>query len=1276
MSLKKSILERPFLRLEDLTAGELVKGSVEKLIVGPKGVTGILIKLSDSVNGLVPELHLSDVQLQHPERKFKEGLVVKARVLNVDVEKRYLRLTLRKSLVGQDENPTIWKDYSGLKKGMESKGTIVSLLPHGAAVQFFGNVRAWLPVAEMSDTYVEKVEDHFRLGQTINVRILSVDVDTQEMKVSCKAERSFGPEQQSAWDATSVGTLTSALVTEKNADSVVVELSGGLKGTIRMEHLTDGSMESAEKALKKIRVGQDLTKLTVLEKLKHNQHLLLSKKSSLLEAAESRSVLTAISDAKEGQQYPGFVRNIIADGVFVEFANAVVGLLHKSQVSSELVARPGFGLRKDESISVWVLKVNDAQDRISLTMHEPEQATPIPKKTAIQALPVTNVVDNAVSSMSDFVLGSVTKARVASIKGTQLNMRLADNVQGRIDVSEAFNNWDEITNKRGPLQQFKANDLLDVKILGIHDSRNHRFLPISHRQGSAAVFELSAKRNRLDGADETLLTMNSVEIGATYTAFVNNHGEGLVWASLSPNVRGRIAFMDLSSDVGQLHNLSKSFPIGCALEVTVKGVDAATNRLDLVAKPTRTEQPLTLKTIAPGMILAGRITKLTERSAVVQLAEDLAAPIPLVEISDDFDELNFGRFRKNEMVRVCVLHVDSPNKRVFLSLRPSKVLSSSLPVKDPQISSYSQLKSGDIVRGFVKHVGEKGVHVALGATVDAFVKISDLSDKYVKDWKTIIEVDQLITGRILSVDASRQDVLLSLKGSHVDADYKAPSTINDLHAGDIVTGKVRKVEDFGAFIDIDNTQRLSGLCHRSEIAAKRVEDVRKLYSAGDVVKAKILSVDVESRKISLGLKASYFTDLANGDESDLDDASEEGDGIHLTGSPAVADDIDGRDDVLNGGVSVPDIDDIAIPQHSMDVYTTNLDDAEPRPMQGLRTTAFDWSGQISTQQLPAVSVMDTDAEGAISKKRKRKAEIKEDRTGELDQFGAQNASDFERLLLGQPNDSGLWVEYMSLHLKLFEIEKAREVADRALRTINIREVEEKGNIWTARLNLEVGYGDDDTVEEIFKQACQMQDSLLMHEKLVSAYIGASKHDKAEALFERMVNNKSFRPSPRVWTNYASFLMDSMTEPTRARALHSRALQSVPSNEEPSLSADFARLEFRSPQGDPERGRTIFEGLLSEWPNATSRWDEYVDSERSRINAQSTQDTKVQAKQRVRALYERMASSKMKRRRANLVFQKWRQFEEEEGDAKTMDRFRAVEKQYAEAQQAKARGQDG
>ena len=1290
VSLKQSTLDQQFLRLEDVSVGESVKGTVERLVLGAKGVTGALVKLSDNVTGLVPEIHLSDVQLQHPERKFKEGFPVKARVLNVDLNKRQLRLTMKKTLVNDESGEAIWKDYAKLKTGMESKGTIVNLLPSGAAVQFYGNVRAWLPVAEMSETFVSDTKAHFRIGQTIDLRILSVNPESEEMKVSCKSAKVFDEEQQEAWHKISSGQLVSAKVTEKSADSLTVELESGLKGVIRIGHLTDASVERAEKTLKKAQVGQQMTDLVLLQKMERSQAVSLSKKPSLLAAVKAGSLLMDVADAVTAMKVHGFVRNVTPEGVYVEFANNLVGLLPKSQILTESLAQPNFGLRKDQTISAWISHVDTARERFSLSMHEPVEKPKTKNMSTPTLLPVANAADPSIVSLADFQLGKVTKARVASVKATQLNVRLADQVQGRVDFSEAFDAYEEIRNKKAPLlEKFTAGDVIDVKILGVHDARHHRFLPISHRGSSVPVFELSAKKSRIQDGSESGLTMESIKEGSQHLAFVNNHANHGVWVNISPNVRGRIARMELSDDSSQIINPEKHFPIGCALRVAVKHVDAAANMLELSARTDASSEPLTLQNLAPGMIVAGRITKISERALTVQISETLATPVPFTELSDDYDQLHLDQYEKNEIVRVCIMDVDLPNKKLYASLRPSKVLSSSLPVKDSQITSFSQLKVGDVRRGFIRHVAEKGVVISLGSRVDAFVQIRDLSDQFVKDWKTLVEVDKLVKGRVIKVDVDGKHAQMSLKASHLEDDYKAPVTFSDLQVGMTVTGKVRKVEDFGAFVDIDGTQpRLSGLCHRSEIADQRVQDVSKVYSEGDKVKARVLAVDKEKRRISLGLKASYFVDGDESDEEMEDELAgseeevdeEEGiDGVELGAFEGLSDVEEDEDSEDDGGVDLEDVQDLESDEdedgnEDDEQEEVDVDEVTPTSTNGLKTAEFDWSGD-AFKPTENGAASDSEPEALVQKKRKRKPEIKEDLTGDLDKYGPRNADDFERQLLGQPNDSSLWIQYMAFQLQLSEIQKARDVAERALRTIHIRETDEKANVWIARLNLEVEYGSEEQVEEVFKQACQVQDPLEMHEKLASIYIDSGKHEKADEMFEKIVANKTFRASPEVWLNYGSFLMDTLKAPPRARALLSRALQSIPTNEHRHLTAKFAALEFRSQQGDTERGRTIFEGLVSEWPKWASGWDMFVDLERAQVAGSSSEEAKKEARERVRAVFQRIAAGKMKKRRAKFVFKKWLEFEKAEGNEKSADRVEALAREWIESQQAKGGDED-
>ncbi|KAF2808994.1 nucleic acid-binding protein [Mytilinidion resinicola] len=1251
VSLEKSVLDQPFFRHEDVQVGQVVKGKVEKLIATGAGRSAVIVNLAEGITGVVPEMHLADVHLQHPDRKFREGVSVTARVLAVDLSRRKIRLTLKKSLVNSETRP--WTDYDKITVGMKSPGTLTRVISSGAVVQFYGQIKAWLPISEMSEAYIDDPTIHFRVGQVVDVRVLLNDLNGEDHKlvVSCKDPETAGLERQTAMNNFSPGDLVTGNVKEKSADSVTVDLGDGIRGIIRLAQLSDGSEKRNKSTLERVEVGRPLRDLVVLMKNDKKPIVGLTNKPSLVKDAKAKKLITRFEDVIKGQKAHGFVRSIEAGRIFVEFAGGIVGLLLKSQLTSEMAQLPEFGLRQYQSITARILDIDESNRRFLLTMKSKDDlAEAVPPKPVKEELKIVEAVDSSIKAVTDLQFGKTISVRVKSVKSTQVNVQVSENIHGRIYCTEAFDTWDEIQNKQHPLRQFHANEILQVRIIGFHDAKNHRFLPISHRQGRNPVYELSAKKiPKLASVDE-IPTLKDVTVGSTWTAFVNHIGESYLWVNLAPVVRGRIDFLDLSDDVSLLADVEKNFPIGTALQVSVKAVDVAANRLDLTAGSSQNK--LTYKDLKKGMVVGGLVLKVTESSVIVQINDHIAGRIFLTELVDDYSQANPTVHTRGDIIRVCIVNVDVPNKKVVLSTRPSNVLSSSLPVKDPQITEFSQLEVNQVIRGFVKSVADSGLFVFLGLNIIGYATVSDLSDAYIKDWKSSFEVDQLVTGRITSIDTKKKQISLSLKASVLVDDYVPPVEFNDLKKGDIVTGKVRKVQDFGVFIVVDNSNNVSGLCHRSEIADEKVEDLKALYKEGDVVKAKILKVDPKLRRINFGLKYSYFKSSSE----DAEESDSDGDvgGVELMEGVS---DADSEGQALEDDADVRDVHDVSDEEANAADEMDIDEKLSEKAVSGLSTSGFDWNGtDLGFDNGAAGSDSDSDNGAAKKKKRHRKPEIKVDRTGDLDKNGPQSVADFERLLLGQPNSAELWVRYMVFQRELNEVEKARQIARRALSSIFPREETAKLDVWTALLHLENDFSSDDAIDEVFKEACQYNNAREMHDRLIKIYILSGKLDKADSLYQTMLKNKTFTRDPALWLSYATFLMTTLvpSSPTRARALLQRATQSVPANLHRHLTTKFAALEYKSPNGDAERGRTIFEGLVAAQPRKWDTWDVYVELERAHGE-----------KENVRGLFERMVKGRVKKRRAAVVFRRWVEFEELEGSAKGVERVRAVEREWME-----------
>lgn len=1093
LSFERKIIDQPFLRLEDVTVGAVVKGKVEKLLIGPSGIDGLIVTLAEGITGLVPSMHFADAALQFPEKKFREGMTLSTRILSVNLEKRQIRLTLKKSLLNSES--AIWKEYDGITPGSQSPGTIVNIQSHGAVVQFYGHVRGFLPVSEMSEAYIKDPSQHFRLGQVVNVHALSVDVSLGRLAVSCKDPSTFTETYRQAFENIHPGLLVAGTVFEKSSDDVLLKLDdSGLVARLDVQQIIDGSPSKQSSTLSNIRVGQKLNDLLVLDIQRAHRLIKVAGKASLKKAVKQGSMLGKFEDVQEGAEVTGFIRNITSDGLFIEFLGGLNGLVPKRLVADENANEPDFGMSKSHTVSATVHSVDTDFRRFILSMKPSEATRAGPKKKAPANTKNTNdalanAVDESIETMADLTFGRIVKCKILSVKATQVNVQVAENIQGRIDVSEVFDKLEDIKDRKQPLRFFRQKQVISARILGVHDARSHKFLPISHRTGKFPVFEMSVKPSFLQAANPDPLNLEKVRVGSSWVGFINNVADDCLWVNLSPNVRGRLRAVDATDNLSLLGDIEKHFPVGSALRVHATSVDTEKGRLDLSAK--KHSDKLSLDELSTGMVLPGRVTKVTEKQVVMQLSDTLVGAVHLIDLADDYSKANPTVHQKNEVLRACVIGIDRPNKKISLSLRPSKVLSSSLPVQDPEISSLKQLKVNDVVRGFVKRVADSGLFVGLGHDVTAYVRVSGLSDSYLKEWKDAFEVDQLVKGRVSLVDLEQGKLQMTLKESALDPNYKTPVTLRDLKPGQVVTGKVRKVEEFGAFVVVDGSANISGLCHRSEMAEKRVDDARTLYEEGDAVKAKILKIDRDQEKISFGMKAAYFEDAEDSENDSEDDDESEGVSLDGFGGEGEEDnDSEDEEEYMSvGGVELDGDDD-----SDDDVEMANAPPSShaSRKEGGLGATGFDWSGNIGDEDEAARESGDED--NTKKKKKSRKPEIQVDRTGDLDAQGPQSVADYERLLLGEPDSSLLWLRYMAFQLELGEVEKAREIAERALRTITIGQDSEKLNVWVALLNLENTYGDGDGLEELFKRACQYNDAQEIYERTISIYIQSGKNE--------------------------------------------------------------------------------------------------------------------------------------------------------------------------------------
>lgn len=193
-----------------------------------------------------------------------------------------------------------------------------------------------------------------------------------------------------------------------------------------------------------------------------------------------------------------------------------------------------------------------------------------------------------------------------------------------------------------------------------------------------------------------------------------------------------------------------------------------------------------------------------------------------------------------------VVAIEVRNKKDFV-VSGRKYLEAQRALKEEEI--YKTLQPGETVEGVVRRLADFGAFVDIGG-VDGLVHLSELSWKRVKSASEVVSVGDRVKVTVLNVDPEKHRISLRL-ADYVDNPW---SSVNEhYHVDEIVTGVVRRLQPFGAFVEL--TDGLEGLVHVSQISDARVEKPSDVLSVGQEVKVKILGIDAEQQRISLSIKA-------------------------------------------------------------------------------------------------------------------------------------------------------------------------------------------------------------------------------------------------------------------------------------------------------------------------------------------------------------------------------------------------------------------------------------
>ena len=207
----------------------------------------------------------------------------------------------------------------------------------------------------------------------------------------------------------------------------------------------------------------------------------------------------------------------------------------------------------------------------------------------------------------------------------------------------------------------------------------------------------------------------------------------------------------------------------------------------------------------------------------------------------------------DQTVEAEIIEIDVQKRRLVLSRR--RLLERDRAEKEEAV--FSAIEPDQVVRGTVKRLVDYGAFIDIGG-VDGLAHISDLAWHRVKHPSEVLEVGQELDVFVKSVDRDAKRISLSVKDTLPDPWVEKAEQYAE---GDFIEGKIIKLTDFGAFMEIE--PGFDGLIPMGELAEKRIERADEAVHTGDVVTVKVLRIDTKRKRISLSItKAKRDADAA------------------------------------------------------------------------------------------------------------------------------------------------------------------------------------------------------------------------------------------------------------------------------------------------------------------------------------------------------------------------------------------------------------------------------
>jgi small subunit ribosomal protein S1 len=417
--------------------------------------------------------------------------------------------------------------------------------------------------------------------------------------------------------------------------------------------------------------------------------------------------------------------------------------------------------------------------------------------------------------------------------GENVKARVLDRIKGglRVDI--------------GGVQAFLPGSQVDVRPVRNLDSFRNKDIDVR-------VLKVNKKRGNIVLSRKVLL---EEEINSRKVETLKTLEEGIIVEGQVKNITEYGAFIDLGGIDGLLHitdmswgriqNPNEIFKVGENVQVKVLKFDRDKERVSLGYKQLIPDPwATTFERFPSGSRVKGKVVSVTDYGAFVELEDGIEGLIHVSEMSWSKRVKHPSKLvNVGQDVEAQVLAVDQNNRRISLGMKQIE--------PNPWDTIQERYSVGTRVKGRVRNLTDFGAFVEVEDGIDGLVHVSDISwTKRIKHPNEALKKNQEVEAVITAIDVGNRRLSLSIKDLEPNAWDRF---FNEHKPGDVVSGKVTRFANFGAFVELEDG--IEGLCHVSELSDQHVDRPEDAVKQGQKLQFKILKMDREAKKIGLSARA-------------------------------------------------------------------------------------------------------------------------------------------------------------------------------------------------------------------------------------------------------------------------------------------------------------------------------------------------------------------------------------------------------------------------------------